>query len=64
MRFEPDPSNNLRRLCCVRGTHAGRVWKLRAFMRKPGDHSRYYLCRNISTGEFRVVNTEDMSYLY
>lgn len=64
MRFATDPSNNLRRLCHVRGTSGGREWKLRAFMRKSGDHSRYYLCRNIITGEFRIVNTDDMSYLY
>jgi hypothetical protein len=64
VKFTADLFNNLRRMCAVRGDSSGRVWKLRAFMHKEGDRARYYLCRNTITGEFRVVNTDDMSYLY
>ncbi|MEV5883063.1 hypothetical protein AB0L74_10150 [Streptomyces sp. NPDC052020] len=64
MKFAVDPSNNLRRMCAVRGDGYARVWKVRTYMRGRDVTKRFYLCWNTVTGEFRVVSTDQMSALY
>lgn len=64
MKFAVDPSNNIRRMCAIRGDGYARVWQLRSFMRGKDVTKRFYLCRNTVTGAFRVASTDQMSALY
>lgn len=63
IRFCPDLFNNVRRLCTVSGTDAGRVWKVKAAM-KDSSGKRYYLVMNIETREFLTVGSYRMGNLY
>ncbi len=63
MRFTRDTSNNVGRMCALRGDQSGRVWRLRTAMRGKSDQ-RFYLCRNTVTGAFRAVHSDRMSSLY
>lgn len=66
MRFTTDLFNNLRRMCTVSGTNAGRVWKVVNAMKSmdPNNHVRYYMVKHINTGKRMVVNSDRMGNLY
>ncbi|MFD9815018.1 hypothetical protein [Streptomyces sp. NPDC059080] len=58
--FVPDPFNNVRRLCSVRGDLSSyRRWQVKA--RVTGHR---YLLRNLDTGAHRVVAHADLKHMY